>query len=237
MIKFFDRLSHSGTEELKVTTVNGEVVGSNPTLGAFFKIDRIRRYFMHWSDYPETAKLQHRYENILKLVKERKVQIDNFIKYLEDELDWLSCPASSRHHLCRPFGLIEHSINVTENLLKVKDLFHPIVSDESCVIVALFHDIGKIGYPGKPNYVPNMDENRRTKPYNFNKDITFIDYPTRSLVLMLPHVSMTEEEIQAIRYHDGQYIPENKNVAQRELPLTRLLHFADIWSLEQEKNS
>ena len=54
---------------------------------------------------------------------------------------------------------------------------------------------------------------------------------------MLPFISMTEEELQAVRYHDGQYIPENKNVAQRELPLTRLLHFADNWSLEQEKHA
>ena len=192
---------------------------------------------MKWSDNPDIVNLQVRYESIIKLVKERKTQVSNFIKYLEDELNWLECPASTKYHLCKPFGLIEHSVNVTENLLKVKNLLYPSITDEICVIVALFHDVGKIGYPGKPNYMPNTGEDKEIKPYYLNKDITFIDYPTRSLVLMLPHISMTEEEIQAVRYHDGQYIPENKNVAQRELPLTRLLHFADIWSLEQEKNS
>lgn len=192
---------------------------------------------MNWSDDSKIVELQHRYENILKFIDKRKFEVDMFIEYLENDLDWLACPASTRHHLCRPFGLIEHSVNVTENLLKMKNLLSPTISDESCVIVALFHDIGKIGYPGKPNYILNTNEDKDIRPYHFNKDITFIDYPTRSLVLMLPRIRMTEEEIQAVRYHDGQYIPENKNVAQRELPLTRLLHFADIWSLEQEKNS
>ena len=35
---------------------------------------------------------------------------------------------------------------------------------------------------------------------------------------------------QAIAYHDGQYIDENKVVAHRESPLTLLAHYADYWT-------
>ena len=39
-----------------------------------------------------------------------------------------------------------------------------------------------------------------------------------------------ENLAQAIRYHDGQYIDENRSVAHRETELTRLLQYADNWS-------
>ena len=35
-------------------------------------------------------------------------------------------------------------------MLKIKDAVAPFISDESCVIVALLHDLGKVGMPGKP---------------------------------------------------------------------------------------
>ncbi len=52
----------------------------------------------------------------------------------------------------------------------------------------------------------------------------------RSIYLILPHFPLTEEETQAIVYHDGQYVEENKCVAAREEPLTLLLQYADNWS-------
>jgi hypothetical protein len=33
-----------------------------------------------------------------------------------------------------------------------------------------------------------------------------------------------------VRYHDGQYIEENRGVAHREARLTRLLQYADNWA-------
>jgi len=32
---------------------------------------------------------------------------------------------------------------------------------------------------------------------------------------MTPHVPLTDDDAQAIRYHDGQYIVENESVAHR----------------------
>lgn len=41
---------------------------------------------------------------------------------------------------------------------------------------------------------------------------------------------LSEIEVQAIIYHDGQYVDDNKSVATREEPLTLLLQYADNWS-------
>ena len=41
---------------------------------------------------------------------------------------------------------------------------------------------------------------------------------------------LSEEEVQAIVYHDGQYIDDNASVAGNEEPLTLLLQYADSWS-------
>jgi hypothetical protein len=41
---------------------------------------------------------------------------------------------------------------------------------------------------------------------------------------------LTEDEVQAIVYHDGQYVEDNRSVAAREGKLTLLLQYADNWS-------
>jgi hypothetical protein len=46
----------------------------------------------------------------------------------------------------------------------------------------------------------------------------------------LPYIKLTEEEAQAIIYHDGQYVEDNASVAAKEAPLTLLLQYADSWS-------
>jgi hypothetical protein len=57
-----------------------------------------------------------------------------------------------------------------------------------------------------------------------------MDTSSRSLYLISRYVKLTPEEAQAIRYHDGQYVDENKSVAHKEAPLTRLLQYSDNWS-------
>ena len=51
----------------------------------------------------------------------------------------------------------------------------------------------------------------------------------RSLFLVSQFIPLTEEEVQAIVYHDGQYILENRVIAHREEPLTLLLSYCDNW--------
>ncbi|MCZ7397893.1 MAG: hypothetical protein O8C59_05250 [Candidatus Methanoperedens sp.] len=59
-------------------------------------------------------------------------------------------------------GLLENSIGVAETLLQMRAVLAPEISEESCVIVGLFHDIGKVGMPGKPYYLPEVKDGMPT---------------------------------------------------------------------------
>ncbi|MBW1933494.1 MAG: hypothetical protein JRI56_10910 [Deltaproteobacteria bacterium] len=89
--------------------------------------------------------LESRYADLKRQVSERKKEFGAFVAMLEKETDWLTSPASTRFHLNEEKGLLKHSIAVAENLLKFRDCLAPNIPDESCVIVGLFHDVGKIG--------------------------------------------------------------------------------------------
>ena len=182
------------------------------------------------------TELQKRYEALKAKVKRRADEFTDLMDFIENETAWLTAPASTRFHLCRESGLLEHSVNVAETMLRIKDTLYPIIDDESCVIVALLHDLGKAGTPEGAQYLKNEPTPRQrqygygpTYPYSFNKDLTFLSIPVRSLYLALPYISLSEEEAQAIVYHDGQYVEDNRSVAKNERPLTLLLQYADNW--------
>jgi hypothetical protein len=178
-----------------------------------------------------------RYSFLKSLVKDRKEQFDSLINFMETETSWLTAPASTKYHLSKEGGLLEHSVNVAETMLKIKKAIAPGITDESCVIVSLLHDLGKVGMPGNPQYLVNEPTERQkqygypaSSPYRFNTGLTYLSVPIRSIYLALPHINLTEEEVQAIAYHDGQYVEDNRSCATREKQLTLLLQYADSWS-------
>jgi len=182
-------------------------------------------------------KVLQKYDALKSIVTERKEQFDKLIHFMENETAWMTSPASTKYHLCKEGGLLEHSVNVAETMLKIKAAIAPKITDESCVIVALLHDLGKTGMPGRPQYLVNEPTDKQREygykasfPYRFNQDLTYLSVPVRSVYLSLRHINLTEEEVQAIIYHDGQYVDDNASVATHEEPLTLLLQYADSWS-------
>ncbi|MBO8126964.1 MAG: HD domain-containing protein [Firmicutes bacterium] len=185
------------------------------------------------ADYTPEASVLKRHATLLSKVRQRRQEVQKFEKFLATETCWLSAPASTRFHLCRPGGLLIHSIGVAETLLKLRAVLAPQISEESCVIVGLYHDVGKVGLPGQPYYIPNPNDWQRQKrgiPYAVNPAVVHMDIATRSLFLAAKFLDLTPEEAQAIRYHDGQYLDANSDVAHRECPLTLLLQYADNWT-------
>lgn len=177
--------------------------------------------------------IQERYEALKCKVVKRKKEFDAFIKMLEAESSWLTSPASTRFHLNKEGGLLEHSVGVTETLLKLRELLTPQISEESCVIVGLLHDIGKIGMPGKPRYLKNTNDweiKNRNMTYKVNPEEVDMNLASRSLYLIAKYIPLSDSEAQAILAHDGQFIDANKEYAHRETPLTLLIQFADSWT-------
>jgi len=177
--------------------------------------------------------IQERYEALKKKVVKRKKDFDALISMLEKDSTWLKSPASTRFHLNKEGGLLEHSVGVIETLLKIRQTLAPEISEESCVIVGLLHDVGKIGMPGKPRYLKNDSDwqiRNRNMTYKINPKEIYMNLAARSLYLIAKYIPLTDSEAQAILYHDGQYIEANKEVAHRETPLTLLVHYADCWT-------
>jgi hypothetical protein len=184
-----------------------------------------------------TMNLMERYQALKEKVVIRKKEFVGLMSYIEGETSYMTAPASTKYHLCREQGLLEHSVNVAENLLKIKAVLAPSISDESCVIVGLLHDLGKAGMPGQPQYIKNEPSPKQkaygypaSTPYRFNKDLLYLSVPIRGLYLIASRFPLTEEEVQAIVYHDGQYVDDNRSIAAKEEKLTLLLQYADNWS-------
>ncbi|MFO7639581.1 MAG: phosphohydrolase [bacterium] len=178
--------------------------------------------------------LHKRYEELKRKVQERRGPFLEFVTMMERDTSWLTSPASTRFHLNEPGGLLAHSVGVTETLLGLRASLAPEISEESCVIVGLFHDAGKVGMPGRPQYLPNENEWEREKRginYTINPELVYMGVAVRSLYLVSKYIPLTDSESQAIVYHDGQYIDDNKCVGLREEPLTLLLHWADYWTM------
>jgi len=84
--------------------------------------------------------------------------------------------------------------------------------------------------PGKPYYLPEMKDGKPTGKYSINTELVSMGQSIRSLYLASRYLTLSDEEVQAIAYHDGMYVPEGRSVSHREEPLLLLLHWADIWT-------
>lgn len=151
----------------------------------------------------------------------------------------LIAPASTSSHNSFRGGLAEHSVNVTRTLLDLKKLLLPFASDESCVIIGLFHDAHKVcDVWGNKYYIDNIlksGEISEAKPWVINKKYGKFVGGEMSAMVVNKYVELTPYEYQAIRYHDGQYVRENSCVVNNEFPLTLLLHWADMWEATQKE--
>lgn len=181
--------------------------------------------------------LTEKYEELFELLSERKEQVIQFRRFIEKETSWLTSPASTRFHLNIEKGLLLHSVGVTYNALRIKDMLATDISDESVVITALFHDLGKVGYIGKPYYVRNDNQwevENRGIAYKINPEIVTMSLAVRSLYLISNRIQLTEEEAQAIVAHDGIYPVHggvnNLDYHHKECRLQMIIHFADKWT-------
>jgi hypothetical protein len=182
------------------------------------------------------------YNSFFEKLDDRKELILKFKTFLEKETCWLIAPASTRFHLNIEHGLLFHSVGVTRNALKLKKILAPDIADESVIITALFHDLGKVGYPGKPYYLPNdnrWEVERRGMTYKINPEIITMNLAVRSLFLVSQAIPLTESEAQAIVAHDGIYPVTggvtNLEYHQKECRLQMILHFADKWTAAVEE--
>lgn len=133
-------------------------------------------------------------------------------------LDWLKstdffcAPAAAHHHSNYPGGLFDHSMNVTQELIRLTRNHTTAMwgRPESPFIIGILHDVTKCG-----KYIPCQETNTATGDpvlvYIYNKDYAGEGHGQDSLNKLKPHIQLTEEEQLCIRYHMGAYETEEWN--------------------------
>lgn len=154
-----------------------------------------------------------------------------------DLLDWLeesdfyTAPASTRFHGSYPGGLLEHSLNVYDELKRLLAVYPEIeVSEESIVITTLFHDLCKV------NFYASEKRNRKNESgqwesydaYTIQEKFCFGGHGSKSLYLVQHFMRLKPFEAVAINCHMGSW-DGNQDVAKayEKFPLAWLLHVAD----------
>lgn len=167
------------------------------------------------------------------LLKTGREGMDLLVEYM-DEIGFFHAPCSGGNHLACEFGLVQHTRNVMELAEKLGvallggEEYNKI--QNSVVIAAALHDLGKCGQFGKQEYVPNVLASGKvseTKPYQRNKDLLNVPHEIRSVAIAAMFIDLTEEEQHAILYHNGKYT--NIGYTLAETPLQMIIHWSDMW--------
>ena len=185
---------------------------------------------------------------------------DNLLKiadYFQDRM--ILAPASSKEHYhgAHPGGYVEHILNVYDIVMDMAAVWEKYsesidYTKEEITLIALFHDLGKIGDITEEFYLPQDNDWRRSnmgEVYKINEKVVNMNGADRSLYI-LQHfgVQLTQNEWITIKIHEGMYEEGNEyylktmyenNILKSHLP--HLIHHADAMAArieyEQWKNN
>ena len=166
-----------------------------------------------------------------KLQEINRKGINDLIDYLDNK-GFFSTPCSTQYHLCYEGGLAEHSLNVFDEMLKIKYILNADIGKDSVILCGILHDVGKIGQFDKPMYRSNILKSGKqsdSKPYITNKELLSVPHEVRSIAILSEFIELTEEEQFAILYHNGMYGDLKYQLNGKETPLQMILHFTDMW--------
>lgn len=173
--------------------------------------------------------------------------------YQSQEENLALAPASSRaaYHNAFPGGYVDHVIRVVEAALALYEVWEQFgaqvntFTKEELVFSAINHDLGKLGFDGKPAYVPNDSEwhvKNQGAIYKPNVELPFIPIQDSSLfILQKAGIELSFNEYIAIKTHDGLYDEGNRaylisgqNESKLRSCLPLLLHQADLLAARVE---
>ena len=192
----------------------------------------------------EIASNFEKYRSFLEKIGDRSDAALRLVDSLGEKL--AMCPASSRKewHSSYPGGLVEHSLRVLTNALKIIKTFGWDIPKESIIISALLHDIGKVGFVNDDDtvtdyYIPQDSDWHRDKlgeMYKHNKDMSYMTTPQRSVHLCQSFgLRLKKNEYLSILLNDGFVLDENKPYCLKIDPLVYAVMTADYIATMQEK--
>ena len=164
--------------------------------------------------HPDGEERKQEFIQLMSFVERDGVQ--SLLEWLEST-DFYTAPASTKYHGAYAGGLLEHSLNVFRRLVKRC----PAADMDTLTIAALLHDVCKIHL-----YEKTEDGYRHNEQFP-------IGHGEKSVILILRHMPLTDEEITAISWHMGAFdsragAGRSLSQAWEKCPLALHLHLADM---------
>lgn len=173
------------------------------------------------------------------------------VEYVIEDLEtygFFEAPASARNHFNHPGGLVQHSLNVydaammlREGIIKSRPDMEKRLPVDSVILASLLHDVCKANIyrlvsRKRKNEIGMWEE---VEEYEVNYSQLPIGHGEKSVVMLLRMgLDLEDDEICAIRWHMGPWavdtssIEQDKSYRQSILnsPLLPLIHTADTIS-------
>lgn len=156
----------------------------------------------------------------------------DLLAWLESS-DFFTAPASTRFHGNYEGGLCEHSVNVWEELVRLLKAYPEVkVTAESAAIVALLHDLCKVGCYKQELRNTKVNGVWVQRPvYVFDEDFCYGGHGSKSVYLAQKYIALNDVEATAINCHMGfsDRSPGDFSLgsAYEKNALAWLLHVAD----------
>lgn len=171
-------------------------------------------FLLEMGTRPDGEEQKQEFIHLLSFVERDGVQ--SLLEWLEST-DFYTAPASTKYHGAYEGGLLEHSLNVFRRLAKRC----PAADMDTLTVAALLHDVCKIHL-----YEKTEDGYRHNEQFP-------IGHGGKSVILILRHMPLTDEEITAISWHMGAFdsragAGRSLSQAWEKCPLALHLHLADM---------
>jgi len=182
----------------------------------------------------------------------------SLLKYLK-ESDFFDAPASTRFHSNCAGGLVEHTVKVYERFVKMLECEYgadwrtkqtacvgvgvassptaprnDVQLGESAAIIALLHDVCKVGCYKTEERNVKVGTEWTKKPFYTVDDPLPYGHGEKSVYMISGFMKLTREEAMAINWHMGGYDDRNSkgsyilSEAFNKFPLALLFHVADL---------
>lgn len=161
----------------------------------------------------------------IKMYNEMMCKKERIPAWRLERIGFFDAPASTKYHGAYKGGLFDHSIAVTNELVRMTDkLGLKWQRWESPYIVGMYHDLCKC-----EAYIWDEED----EVFRYNNNMIIPGHGDKSVIMASAHIRLTEEEIACIRWHMGAFEVDTKTweyygKAIEKYPNVLYTHTADM---------